>query len=178
MAMEDYEFVKRRKLVEGIDLTVSNGNSDNRILLRIITEPKTKSGIVDLKAVMKMSETLKHENYDQGILISKKFTVAARQEMRRKNIQMVSEKFMPLFEPQKLYLKIQEYVNDLCKTKCGKVPEKESDCNGYSRGGYTCEVRLISDDALFHLEHGWTNLLQNDVRRLLVLNEHFEQPLA
>ena len=177
MAMEDYECEERQRLDEGIDLTASHGNLDDRILLRIITEPTSKSGFVGINAVRKMSETLKRENYDKGILISERFTAAARQEMRRKDIQMVSEKFMPSFEPQKLYLKIQDYVDNLCKAKCGKVPEKESDCKGYSKGSYTCEVRLISNDASFHFEHGWTNLLQNDVKRILALNAHFEQPV-
>ena len=175
MAMEDYECEDRQRLDEGIDLMASHDNSDDRILLRIITEPTSKSGIIGINAVKKMSETLERENYDKGILISKRFTVAARQEMRRKHIRMISEKFMPSFEPHKIYLKIQDYVNNICKIKCGNVPEKESDCDGYSNGGYTCEVRVISDDASFHLKHGWTNLLQNDLNRILALNAHFEQ---
>jgi hypothetical protein len=176
MAMEDYDCEERRTLAEGIDLAASHGNSDDRILVRIITEPTSKSGSVNVDAVRKMDQTLKDENYDGGILISEKFTAAARQEMRRKDIRMISEKFMPSFEPQKLYLKVQDYVDNLCKAKCGKIPKEESDCKGFSESGYTCKVRRISDDALFHLEQGWRNLLQNDLRRLLVLNAHFEQP--
>jgi hypothetical protein len=175
MAIEDYECGDRQKLAEGIDITASQNNSDDRILVRVITEPKSKSGFVGIDAVKKMEETLKGENYDRGILISDRFTAAARQEMRRKDIRMISEKFMPSFEPQRLYLKVQDYVDNLCRAKCGKVPKKESDCKGCSESSYTCEVRLISDDALFHREHMWKKLLQHDIKRLLALNAHFEQ---
>jgi len=135
-------------------------------LLRLITEPKSKSGVICVDDVKKMAETMKHEHYNKGVLISKRFSEAAKEELRRKSIQMISEKFMP-YEPQKLYLKIQEFIGDLCKAKCGQAPEKESDCKGYSKGNYLCDIRLISDDASFHFDHGWTRFLQNDLKRLL-----------
>jgi len=172
MAMKDYKCEERQKVDGGIDIIASDGKSDDRILLRILNEPESKSCIVGRDAVLKMVETMKHENYDKGILISESFSFAARQEMKRRGIQIVSEKFMPSFEPNRLYIKIQNYIDDLCKAKCGKVPEKESDCKGYSKDSCTCEVRLISDDASFHLEHGWTSLLQNDLRRLCSILYH------
>ena len=172
LAMKDYNCEERQKVDGGIDIIASDGKSDDRVLLRIINEPKSKAGIVGRDAVLKLNETLKSENYDKGILISKRFTVAARQEMRRKDIQMVSEKVMPSFKPEELYIKMQNYIDDLCKVKCGKVPEKESDCKGYSEGCYSCKVRLISDDFLFHFERGWTDLVQNDLRRLCSILYH------
>jgi hypothetical protein len=175
MAVEDYECEKKRRLPEGIDLIASHGDADDKTLVRVITEPKSKSGFVGVNAVRKMDEILKTENYDNGILVSKRFTAAARKEMRQKDIRMISEKFMPSFEPKKLYLKVQDYVDNICRAKCGKVPKKESDCKGSSESGYTCEVRLISDDALFHLEHRWRKLLQHDIKRLVALNAHLNK---
>ncbi len=95
MAMEDYACDEKQKLAERIDLIASQGNSNDRILLRIITEPKSKSGFVGVNAVTNMNETLESENYDKGILVGKRFTAAARREMKRKDIEMVSEKCMP-----------------------------------------------------------------------------------
>jgi len=64
---------------------------------------------------------------------------------------------------ERLYLRINQYVNDLCKVKCGKIPEKESDCK------CDCRIRIISDNASFHFEQGWINLMKKDLKQLLSL---------
>lgn len=171
MAIRDYECEQRQRWDEGIDFTASDAKSDDRILLRVITEPRSKSGVVGVDAVRKMTETMKLEEYDKGVLISKRFSEAAKEEMRRKSIQRVSERVMPRFKPQRLYLKIQDYTDDLCKARCGHVPEKESDCKGYSKGCYSCKIRLISDNASFHFERGWASFLQNDLTQLLAVHK-------
>ena len=75
----------------------------------------------------------------------------------------------PRFQPDKVYLSIQGYVERLCKINCGQIPEKEELCKGYSEGQYSCEVRRISDNASFHFHNGWTKLLKNDLVQLLDL---------
>ncbi|MEA2090395.1 MAG: restriction endonuclease [Thermoproteota archaeon] len=170
MAIRDYECEERQRWDEGIDFTASDAKSDDKILLRVITEPKSKSGVAGIDTVRKMGEIMKLEDYDKGVLISKRFSKAAKEEMKRKSIQMFSKKYPPSFEPQKLYLKIQDCINNLCKAKCGRVPEKKSDCKGKdSNGHYSCKIRLISDNAAFHFERGWTDLLKNDLMRLLAV---------
>lgn len=169
MMIEDYECEKRQKRAEGIDFTASDVKSDDKILLRLITEPKSRSGVICVYDVRKMVERMKDKNYDKGVLISKRFSEAAKDELRKRGIKVVSEKFMP-YKPQELYLKLQDCIYDLCKAKCGRVPKKASDCWGYSEGRYSCKIRLISDDASFHFDHGWTKLLQNDLKRLLAIH--------
>ena len=174
MAVRDYECEERQRWDEGIDFTASDTNSDEKILLRIITEPKSRSEIVGLDTVRKMAEIMHDEKYDKGVIISKRFTESAKREMRQKGIRMISEKYMPRFEPQKLYFTIQDCIDCLCKAKCGQVPKKESDCKGHSNDQYSCEIRLISDNASFHFESGWTRLLKNDLMRLLAINNSIE----
>jgi len=141
------------------------------ILLRVITKPKRKSEVVAVDSVRKMTETMKLENYDKGVLIGKRFSEAAKREMSRKGIQMVSEEFTHLFKPQELYLTIRDYIDDLCQTKCGYIPKKESDCKGKdSNGHYSCKIRVISDNASFHFERGWTRFLENDLMQLLAVH--------
>ena len=42
------------------------------------------------------------------------------------------------------------------------------DCKGRTvEPIYTCDIRLLSDNADFHLEKGWTALLQNDLEQAL-----------
>jgi len=170
MAIRDYECEEKQKWDKGIDFTASGAKSKDKILLRAITEPESRSGIVGIDAVKKMTETMKLENYDKGVLISKRFTEAAKKEMKQENIQMISENFMPLPKPQRLYHKIQNLIDSLCKAKCGKIPEKESDCKGYLNEQYSCTIRLINDNASFHFERGWIKFLQNDLLRLLKLH--------
>jgi hypothetical protein len=171
MAIRDYECEERQRRDKGIDFTASDAKSDAKILLRVITEPKSKSELVGIDAVRKMTETMKLENYDKGVLIGKKFSEAAKREMSQESIQMVSEEFMLSLKPQELYLTIRDYIDDLCQTKCGYVPKKESDCEGKdSNGHYSCKIRRISDNASFHFGRGWTRFLENDLMQLLAVH--------
>jgi len=163
MAMRNYSCEEREKGEEGIDIIALDTASKEKVLLRIV-ESKSKSGFVGIDAVRKMLETMEREDYDKGFLFGKRFTDAAKHEMMENDIQRISEGYMPRFKPERLYLRINQYVNDLCKMKCGKIPEKESDCKG------DCRIRIISDNASFHFEQGWINLMKKDFKQLLSLN--------
>jgi hypothetical protein len=169
-AVREYRLERTRRREEIVDFTVSPLESDDRILIRVIAGHKVKSGYVGIDTVKKMSRTLERRHYDKGILVGKQFTAAARSEMKREDIEAVYEG-IPRFRLDKLYLVIRDHVNVLCNAKCGQAPEKESDCKGYSNGDYTCKVRLISDDADFHFEHGWTSLLERQLAKLLAIEE-------
>jgi hypothetical protein len=163
MAMRNYSCEEREKCDEGVDIIALDMASNKKVLLRIV-ESKSKSGFVGIDAVRKMLETMESEDYDKGFLFGKRFTDAAKQEMMQNDIQRISEGYMPRFKPERLYLRINQYVNDLCKVNCGKIPEKESDCKG------NCRIRIISDNASFHFEQGWINLMKKDLKQLLSLN--------
>lgn len=168
MAVRGYEYEDRQSWDEGVDYVASHSDSDDKILLRVVTEPRSRSGVVGVDVVNDMIETMKDEDCDRGVLISKRFSKAAKEQMRREGIRMISEKFMPIFKPQRLYLTMQDYIDGLCQAKCGHVPKKESDCKGKDpKGHYSCKIRLISDNASFHFEKGWTNLLRKDFEQLI-----------
>jgi len=168
IAVRGYEDEEKQRWDAGIDCVASHSDSDDKVLLRIVTEPKSSSGITGVDIVREMSEAMERKGHDRGVLIGKKFTEGAKKEMRREGIQIVSEKLSPRFEPSELYVSMREYMDDLCKAKCGRAPEKQSDCKGKdSEGHYSCKIRLISDNASFHFEEGWRNLLQRDFERLI-----------
>jgi hypothetical protein len=164
MAVRNYSCEEREKWDEGIDITALDEASNEKILLRVVNS-KSSSGVVGIDTVRKMLEVMEREDYDKGFLLGKGFTDAAKQEMVQKGIQRISERYMPTFKPERLFLRINNYVNDLCKVKCGKIPQKESDCKG------DCRIRIISDNASFHFEHGWINLMKNDLKQLLSLQK-------
>jgi len=170
MAIRGYEEEDRQRWEEGIDFLASHEELDDKILLRVITEPRSKSGIVGIDTINDIGDALQLEDYDEVVFISKSFTKAAREEMTREGIQIISEKFMPSFKPQKLYFALRDYINSLCQIKCGYAPKKRSDCSGRdSEGQYTCNIRLISDNASFHFKQGWKNLLKQDLERLITI---------
>jgi hypothetical protein len=178
MAIGGYECEEIQRLDNGIDFIASNANSDDKMLLRIITETESKSGVVGVDIVKRMTESVEQECYNEIVLIGKRFSEAAKEEMSRNNIQMISEKFMPSFKPEKLYLRIQSCVDYLCKNMCGQAPQKESDCKDYYQATPSCKVRLISDNASFHLQFGWTKLLQHDLIRIINLIKNKRQQKA
>ena len=171
MAIRDYENEATRRHKEGIDFVASQAGSDDKILIRVITKPRSTSGTVGVAVVDEMVDTMKRKDYDKGILISERFSTAAKEEMRREDIQIISEDFAPRFEPIEVYSKMREYTESLCKAKCGRVPEKRSDCKGFSDGHYTCMIRLISDNASFHFERRWVDLLKKDFKQLISMIE-------
>jgi hypothetical protein len=163
MVMRNYSCEERGKWDEGIDIIALDTASNEKVLLRIV-ESKSKSGFVGIDVVKKMLEAMEHKDYDKGFLFGKRFTDAAKQELMQNDIQRISEGYMPKFKPERLYLRINQYVNDLCKAKCGKIPKKESDCKG------NCRIRVISDNASFHFGQGWINLMKKDLKQLLSLH--------
>ncbi len=174
-AVRDYEKKRTRRKERKVDFTVSPLESDDKILIRVITEAKSRSGYVGVDTVREMSDILKKRNYDKGILIGKRFTKAAQSEMDRENIEAISEVITPRFTLERLYLVINGCVKNLCRAKCDRVPVKQSDCKGFVDGHYSCAVRLISDNASFHFEHGWASFLEKDLLKLLVIKKetHF-----
>jgi hypothetical protein len=164
MSMRNFICEEREKWDQGMDITALDEESNEKVLLRIV-ESKSKSGFVGVDAVREMLEAMEREDYDKGVLLGKKFTVAAKRELMENDIQRISENYTPTFKPERLYLRINNYVNDLCKAKCGKIPKKESDCKG------DCRIRIISDNASFHFEQGWIKLMKNDLKQLLAIHD-------
>ncbi len=160
--MQNFSCENREEWERGTDITALDEKSNEKVLLRIV-EPRSKSGFIGIDAVREMLEAMEREDYDKGVLFGKKFTVAAKRELKENDIQRISELYMPKFKPEKLYLRINRYVNDLCKEKCGKIPKKESDCKS------NCRIRVISDNAFFHFEQAWVKLMKNDLKQLLAI---------
>lgn len=170
MAVEGYESRGMKKRDNGLDITAVDSESNDKVLLRVISCPESRSGFVGTETVERMVATIENEDYDKGILISERFTQAAVKRLKEEGIQRLSENMIVNFGPERLYLTARAFVDDLCKAKCGRIPQKESDCKGHLDGRYSCEVRLVSDNASFHFGRGWTSVLQEDVLRLLSMN--------
>ena len=169
IAVKNLKCSKREKWSDGVDFMASDVVSDEKVFVRVI-EPRSRSGFVGADDVKTMLKVMKRKDYARGVIIGKRFTDAATQEMISCNIQQVSDEYMPAVKSESIILTINGCVNNLCRTKCGAIPLKESDCKGRVKES-VCRVRSINDDALFHYERGWMDLMKNDLRQLLIMNK-------
>lgn len=174
-AVRDYEKTKVNSKEKRVDFTVSPSDNNKKILIRAITETKTKSGYVGVDTVNEMVDFLKKKNFDKGILIAKKFTTGAKKAGKKGSLELMSDNYSPNFTLDRLFSTINSYVEKLCIEKCGKVPTEESDCKGYSEGNYSCDVRLISDNADFHNEKAWKEFLERDLIKLLTIEKELKE---
>lgn len=196
-----YRVKKVEKNENYVDVISSIPKSKDKVLVRIVTESKLDSGTIGKQLVEEMQKSLEEEDCTKVVVIGKSFTSGARSGLRQNDIEFIANKGDPtnLLTSSKLYPRIQTAVNEICKTRCGKIPKSEKQCKGYnpnpkrcptcdgtgivkkrSRSNtcpdckgrtvepiYTCDIRLLSDNADFHLEKGWTALLQNDLEQAL-----------
>lgn len=79
-----------------IDIIASSPKTDEKVLIRVVTKSKLKSGAIGVEQVKRLEKALKNKSITRGILIGKEFTSSAKREMRIKRIEQVSEKsFLP-----------------------------------------------------------------------------------
>jgi hypothetical protein len=173
LAIHNYQIEKKQKQKEGIDFRVSPPKSDDTILIRAITKPKAKSGFIGIETIREMSEALEKQHYDKTIVIAPRFTKAARNEMKRNNIEPISQQ-RSSFPRDQLFQAIQTHTDLLCDQKCGYIPKTEADCPGYADGKYSCPIRVTSDNADFHLKRGLRKNLEYDLIRLLEIKEKLQ----
>jgi hypothetical protein len=202
MLLRNYDQEEMNREENRIDIIATPPESEESILLRLLTPPKSGSSKIGVTQVKKTEEALEREEIDRVILFGNGFTRSAREELFEEGIEFFSEgkEIFSGINPKDMYFEIINCVDELCRIKCGHPPKSEADCMGYSKekpacpfcngeghidqhdrryrcvhcGGtgstrnhYSCNVRLISDNATFHYNRGWFPLLQGDLRSLL-----------
>jgi hypothetical protein len=159
-----------------IDILASNSESNEGILVRVVTNPKNGASVIGVDKAKEMRETLAKLDVKHGVILGDRFTNAAKRVLNENSIEFFTGKqnIIKSINPEQLYVKINEFVEQLCEERCGKQPLSASECSGVTKEAgefkeYTCTIRQISDNADVHYEHRWWTLLQNDLRDLLSL---------
>lgn len=148
---------------------IAESDDEGKKLLRVIVDPKFYASTAAIKTVEKMKEDLEEGYCEEAILVAGRFTSASKRLLKKEgNLEYVSPK-SEHYTTIELLDAIYKLTRDLCESRCGKFPSSEKDCNGYQNGEYSCPVRRISDDADFHAERNWHELLKNDFSRLVKL---------
>ena len=149
---------------------VAGGDVHGKKLLRVIIDQKADVSRAFTDTVRATIEFLKDEDYDEAVIIAEEFTQGATNLLRNESdLDFISMRQEHQYSISELLEAIQKYSIELCKLRCGNVPESENDCQGYRDREYSCSIRRISDDADFHAERRWLQLLINDFSRLIEL---------
>jgi DNA-directed RNA polymerase subunit H (RpoH/RPB5) len=96
LEIRGYEKIESFKKDLSTDLTVVNPENKDRILLRIIDKPRTKTG-VGVAALRKMVKELTEKEFDRGILVGPRFTSSARKEANRNDVELFWDAILPIF---------------------------------------------------------------------------------
>lgn len=150
---------------------------DQTKLMRALVDEDGRSGTGYMNKVNMTIEDVQDSEIDEALILADRFTSSARRLMKEnKNVDYVSSRFTPLYRVSDLVYAIQRKTMQLCKNKCGDVPESEDECEGVGEDGYVCQVRRISDDATFHAQMSWKEVLLEDFNKLVELE--YDQELS
>ena len=141
MELRGYEEEKIQRSDDVINIKASDSNDDEKVLLHIVSDSNLKSGGVGSDQVSVIEGELEREDVDKIIVFGKKFTKSAREALNEVGIEFFSseENIVSSQNPRDLYTRAQNLINNICTIKCGKIPEKESDCKGYSKIETICK---------------------------------------
>jgi hypothetical protein len=136
MELRGYEEENIQRSDDIINIKASDSNDDEKVLLHIV-----KSGGIGSDQVSAIEEMLEEKDVDKIIVFGQKFTKSARDKLKKVGIEFFSseENIISSQNPEDIYFRIQNIVNNICTIKCGKIPEKESECKGYSKHETTCK---------------------------------------
>jgi hypothetical protein len=143
---------------------------DQTKLMRALVDKEGRSGTGYVDKVNMTIEDIQDSEIDEALILADRFTSSARRLMKEnENVDYLSSTFTPKFRVSDLVYAIQRKTMRLCKNKCGGVPESKDDCKGIDEDGYACQVRRISDDATFHAQMKWIEVLLEDFNKLVEL---------
>jgi len=108
MLLRNYDQEETNREKNRIDIIASTPESEESILLRVVTPPKSGYSKVGVGQVKKMEEELEREEIDKVIMFGNDFTYSAMEELFEEGIEFYSENketFSDL-NPKDMYLKI------------------------------------------------------------------------
>ncbi|MFP3950591.1 MAG: hypothetical protein ACLFVP_00380 [Candidatus Bathyarchaeia archaeon] len=173
-ALHGYKLEERDKKDGKIDyITEERGKKK---LLRVLVDEKLREYKADLETVRDTLEEVEEREIDEAMILAKRFTSSARRLAKDEDsLAYASSSSKPVYSPVEILFAIQKQLQEYCKAKCGKVPTSEDECPGYRDGSFTCLGRRISDDADFHAERQWLQLLVDDFAKLVELTRKIKE---
>jgi hypothetical protein len=118
-----------------IDIQVSHPDSEDTIMMQIVTQTDYKNNGVGANTVKDTEQLLAKPDIDKVIIFGTRFTESAKKELRGEGIEFFSptQNILSTLNQQELYTSILTHVDALCLNKCGSIPQSSADCIGYSK---------------------------------------------
>lgn len=159
--------------VGSIDYTALE-EDDTKILRALVEDDGTISpGYVE--KVRKTIDDVNETEVDEVLILANRFTPSARRILKEEDdVDYLSPNVVCPYSVSELVYAIQQKTMELCKLRCGQVPKSQDDCDGIRDREYICPVRRISDDADFHAEMKWKEVLYDDFSLLMDLEDNPE----
>jgi hypothetical protein len=129
-----YNIEEASQTASTIDIQVSHPDSDDTIMMQIVTQTKYKNNGVGVDTVESVEQLLAKPDINKVIIFGSRFTESAQNELRDESIEFFSptKNILLTLNHQELYSTICKYVDALCLNKCGSTPTSSSDCIGYA----------------------------------------------
>jgi hypothetical protein len=118
-----------------IDIQVSHPDSEDTIMMQIVTQTKYKNNGVGADFVKETEQLLAKPDIDKVIIFGYRFTDSAKNQLRGESIEFFSptQTILSTLNQQELYTGILKHVDALCISTCGSKPQSSADCRGYTK---------------------------------------------
>lgn len=118
----------------------TKSDSDESVLIRIVTKTNLKLNGIGIDQAKIIERIVEEEGIDKIVVFGNRFTKAATRNLGEQGIEFFhsDQQVVSFFNPRELYLKIRDNVDSLCEAKCGRVPQSEAECTGFSEGLTEC----------------------------------------
>ena len=118
-----------------IDIQVSHPDSEDTIMMQIVTQTDYKNNGVGVNTVEETEQLLAKPDIDKVIIFGTRFTESSKKELRGEGIEFFSptQNILSTLNQQELYTSILTHVDALCLNKCGSIPQSSADCIGYAK---------------------------------------------
>jgi hypothetical protein len=123
-----------------IDIQVSHPDSEDTIMMQIVTQTDYKNNGVGKNTVEDTEQLLAKPDIDKVIIFGTRFTESAKNELRGDGIEFFSptQNILSTLNQQEVYTSILKHVDALCLHKCGSTPQSSTDCIGYTKQNTPC----------------------------------------
>jgi hypothetical protein len=163
--LEDFDKPIINEKLGSIDYVIDN--EDGKKLIRAMVNENYSAAPIYTDTIRATIKELNEEKFDEAVILSKRITDAAYKiVIQEDNLDIITPDMKHPFSLIEILSSIERKTRDLCKIKCGKAPEMKDDCKGKKGRKYICDVRRLSDDASFHAQMKWIEVLTDDFNNI------------
>lgn len=169
--LDDYELTSINKEKGYVDYISEKENEKK--LLRVLVDDSFKEAKANVKNIEEILHDVKEHEVDKAIIMAKSLSSASRKITKDdSSLRFISSDSKLTYSLIDMMMAVEKKVSELCTLKCGQLPTSNQECEAFKEGTTSCRVRRISDDADFHAEMKWIDMLLEDFSNLIELKKN------